>query len=125
MRLAGEHPYYLVRFQKRVLLTHKKCLKLRYPNIIKKGVCNDKNTIHAWNMFRTSLGNKNGAEIISVYLVMSSVSSLEICLILIYDLKIFSHYRSQNPEPRGDIMVKLYVNKDNEYCRIIRYHARI
>ena len=30
---AGEHPYYIERCQKRVFPTHKKWLKIRYPNI--------------------------------------------------------------------------------------------
>ena len=35
---GGEHPYYVVRCQKKVLPTHKKWLKICYPNINEKGV---------------------------------------------------------------------------------------
>ena len=47
------------RCQKGVLPTHKKWLKIQYPNIIEKGVCDNANVIHAWNRFRTSLGKEN------------------------------------------------------------------
>ena len=56
---AGEHPYYMVIFQKRVLPTHKKWLKIRYPNITEKGVYDNANAIHTRNRFRTSLGREN------------------------------------------------------------------
>ena len=59
MGRAGEHPYYVVRCQKRVLPTHKKWLKIRYPNITEKGLCDNVNAIHAWNRFRASLGKEN------------------------------------------------------------------
>ena len=56
---AGEHPYYMVRRQKRLLPTHKKWIKIRYPNIIEKGICDDANAIHAWSRFRASMGKGN------------------------------------------------------------------
>ena len=56
---AGEHPYYMVRYQKRVLPTHKNWPKIRYPSITEKVVCDDGNAIHAWSRFRTSLGKEN------------------------------------------------------------------
>lgn len=59
---AEEHSYYMIRCQKKVLLTHKKRLKIRYQNAIEKGVYHDANAIHAWNRFRTSLGKKTGVE---------------------------------------------------------------
>ena len=79
---AGEHPYYMVRCQKRVFLTPRKWLKIRYANIDDKSVCDDANAIHAWDRFTISLGTKTGIEITSVYL-MSSTNSGEIYLILI------------------------------------------
>lgn len=59
LRLAGEAPYYVVRCQKRVLLTQKKWPKILYPNVIEKGACNDANIIHALNMFKISLDKEN------------------------------------------------------------------
>ena len=56
---ASEHPYYMVRFQKRVLPTHKKWLKICYPNITEKGICDNAHAIHAQNRFRTRLGREN------------------------------------------------------------------
>ena len=35
--------------------THKKWLRVRYPNIIEKGVCDNGHASHAWNRFSTSL----------------------------------------------------------------------
>ena len=49
----------MVRCQKRVLPTHKKLLKINYPNIIEKGVSDNGNAIHAWNRFRISQGKEN------------------------------------------------------------------
>ena len=59
MGRTGERYDYMVRCQRRVLPTHKKWLKIRYANIIEKGVCDDANAIHAWNRFRTSLVKEN------------------------------------------------------------------
>ena len=77
---VGEHPYYMVRRQKRLLPTHKKWIKIRYPNIIEKGICDDANAI----THGVGLGPAWVKEITSVYLV-SSVNFLKICLILIYE----------------------------------------
>ena len=81
---AGEHPYCMVLCQKRVFPLYKRCLKIRYPNIPEKVVCDHENAIHAWNRFRTSLVMKTGIEITSVY-QRSSMNSLKICLILIHE----------------------------------------
>ena len=52
MSQTGEHPYYMVRCQKRVLPTHKMWLKIHYPNMSNK--CNP-----SWNRFKTSLDKED------------------------------------------------------------------
>ena len=52
MSQTGEHTYYMVRCQKRVLPTHKMWLKIHYPNMSNK--CNP-----SWNRFKTSLDKEN------------------------------------------------------------------
>ena len=37
----------------------RKVLKIHFPNIIEKGVCDDANAIHGWNRFLTTLGKEN------------------------------------------------------------------
>ena len=44
---------------KRVLLWHKICLKICYPNINEKAVCEYANVIHEWNKFKNNLGKEN------------------------------------------------------------------
>lgn len=52
-----EHPNYMARYQKAVPLTQKR-LKVWYPNIIEKCICDDSNATHAWNSFKTSLNKR-------------------------------------------------------------------
>ena len=89
MGRAGEHSYYKVRCQKRVLPTQKVA-----KNALSK--YNRKKVYVKMQMqFMNGIGlgptwvEKTGIEITSVYL-MSSANFLEICLILIYDLEFCS-----------------------------------
>lgn len=56
---AGEHNFYIVRCRKNNSFNTKKWLKICYPNVIEKGVCNNENAIHAKNRYKTSLGKEN------------------------------------------------------------------
>ena len=54
------HPYYVIRCQYKQLKKHKKCLKLRYPNMEVANQCDDPNGIHRWNMFKREAIKKPG-----------------------------------------------------------------
>ena len=49
----------MVRCQKGFLPTHKKRLKILFPNINEKAVCDDVNVAHAWNRSRACLDKQN------------------------------------------------------------------
>ena len=52
------HPYYVIRCQYRQLEKYKKCLKLRYSDMEEAGRCDDSNTIHRWNIFKSEVIEK-------------------------------------------------------------------
>ena len=47
------HPYYVIRCQYRQLEKYRKCLKLRYPGTEEADRCDDPNTIHRLNIFKS------------------------------------------------------------------------
>ena len=48
-----QHQFYVIRCQKRALEKHRRCLRNRYPNMIILGECDDPNSIHRWNRFKS------------------------------------------------------------------------
>ena len=55
----GQHPYYMIRCQKKCLNIQIKLLRLKYPNmIVKEPLCNDANSIHAWSRFKQDILEK-------------------------------------------------------------------
>ena len=52
------HPYYVIRCQYRQLEKHKRWLKLRYPSMEVTDKCNDPNSIHRWNRFKSEVIKK-------------------------------------------------------------------
>ena len=55
----AQHPYYMIRCQKKCLNAQIKILRIKYPNmIVKEPVCNDANSIHAWSRFKQDILKK-------------------------------------------------------------------
>ena len=55
----AQHPYYMIRCQKKCLNAQIKILRIKYPNmIVKEPVCNDANSIHAWSRFKQDILEK-------------------------------------------------------------------
>ena len=56
---SGEfHPYYVIQCQYIKLEKYKRCLELCYPNMEEAGRCDDPNTIHRWNIFKSEVTEK-------------------------------------------------------------------
>ena len=46
------HQFYVIRCQRRILKNHKKLLRVRYPNMVVLGECDDANAVHRWCRFK-------------------------------------------------------------------------